>query len=108
MKLKQIALIEKEGLKNPKSENVKPEENIQSVPENVKRIDVEKSESVTGIESLGSTGAEGANPKVRLHNKALKAFAPLTRTFGTARAFAHGFAIFAQRPLRTKRRLAWR
>ncbi|WP_078118592.1 hypothetical protein [Thiosocius teredinicola] len=43
-----------------------------------------------------------------MHNKAVKPFAMLTRTFGTPRALAHGFAIFAQPPLRTKRRLPWR
>ena len=32
----------------------------------------------------------------------------LARTFGTPRALAHGFASFAQRPLRTKRRLTGR
>ncbi len=32
----------------------------------------------------------------------------LTRTFGTPHLFAHGFAIFAQKALRTKRRLPGR
>ncbi len=32
----------------------------------------------------------------------------LTRTFGTPHRFAHGFAIFAQTALRTKRRLPGR
>ncbi len=42
------------------------------------------------------------------HNKAVKPFAMLTRTFGTPRPLAHGFAMFTQRPLRTKRRLPGR
>ncbi|WP_078118480.1 hypothetical protein [Thiosocius teredinicola] len=41
-------------------------------------------------------------------NKAFKPLAMLARTFGTPPALAHGFAIFAQRPLRTKRRLTGR
>ncbi len=41
-------------------------------------------------------------------NKAFKPLAMLARTFGTPRALAHGFAIVAQRPLRTKRRLTGR
>ncbi len=41
-------------------------------------------------------------------NKAVKPFAMLTRTFGTPPALAHGYAMFAQRPLRTKRRLPGR
>ncbi len=41
-------------------------------------------------------------------NKAVKPFAMLTRTFGTPQALAHGFAMIAQRPLRTKRRLPGR
>ncbi len=32
----------------------------------------------------------------------------LTRTFGTPHLFAHGFAMFAQKALRTKRRLPGR
>ena len=39
-------------------------------------------------------------------NNALKSFAALIRTFGTARSFVHGFAIVQKKPLRTKRRLA--
>ncbi len=42
------------------------------------------------------------------HNKSFKPFAMLTRTFGTPQALAHGSAMFAQRPLRTKRRLTGR
>ncbi len=42
------------------------------------------------------------------HNKAVKPFAMLTWTFGTPPALAHGCAMFAQRQLRTKRRLPWR
>ncbi len=41
-------------------------------------------------------------------NKAFKPLAMLARTFGTPPALAHGFAIVAQRPLRTKRRLTGR
>ncbi len=42
------------------------------------------------------------------HNKAFKPLAMLARTFGTPQALAHGFAIVAHRPLRTKRRLTGR
>ncbi len=38
-------------------------------------------------------------------NKVVKPFAMLTRTFGTPPALAHGYAMIAQRLLRTKRRL---
>ena len=41
-------------------------------------------------------------------NKAVKPFAVLTRTSGTPRLFAHGYAMIAQTPLRTSRRLPWR
>ncbi len=41
-------------------------------------------------------------------NKAFKPLAELARTFGTPQALAHGYAMFAQRPLRTKRRLTGR
>jgi hypothetical protein len=42
------------------------------------------------------------------HSKVVKSFATLTRTPSTVRLFAHGFAIFAQTPLRTSRRLPQR
>ncbi len=45
---------------------------------------------------------------MRAPNKAVKPFAMLTRTFGTPLALAHGSAMVAQRPLRTKRRLPGR
>jgi len=41
-------------------------------------------------------------------NKAVKPFAALTRTSGAPRLFAHGFAMIAQTPLHTSRRLPGR
>ena len=41
-------------------------------------------------------------------NKAVKSFAALTRTSGIPRLFAHGFAMMAQTPLHTSRRLPGR
>ena len=41
-------------------------------------------------------------------NKAVKPLAALARTSGAPRLFAHGFAMIAQTPLRTSRRLPGR
>ncbi len=42
------------------------------------------------------------NKRAKMANKVVKPFAMFTRTFGAPRALAHGYAMFAQRPLRTK------
>lgn len=41
-------------------------------------------------------------------NKVLNSLAPLVGTSGTSRRFAHGFAMFAQMPLRASRPLVRR
>ncbi len=43
-------------------------------------------------------------------NKSVKPFVALllSRTSGAPRLFAHGFAMIAQTPLHTSRRLPWR
>ncbi len=47
-------------------------------------------------------------PRTMRHNKSFKPLAMLARTLGTPHLIAHGFAIVAQKVLRTDRRLTGR